>query len=91
VLDERLGLELHEHVDGIDLRVDKIRQDKINDAIFAPKGDRRFGPVTGERLKACPFTSGHHDAENFRLHAGLLSWRHMTHALKRSTGFSARA
>jgi hypothetical protein len=74
VLDERLRLELYEYVDGIELRVDKIREDKINDAIFSPEGDSRFGPVPGERLEACPFTASHHDAENFRLHAGLLSW-----------------
>ena len=61
-------------MDSIDFRVDKIGEDKIDGTIFAPKGDSRLGPVPSERLEARPFTASHHDAENFRLHAGLLSW-----------------
>src|SRR6266571_1000886 len=61
-------------MDGIDLRVEKIGEDKIDNAILPPEGDSRLRPVPSERLETGPFTSSHHDAENFRLHAGLLSW-----------------
>ena len=74
MLDERLRLELHQDMDSVDLGIKKIGQDKVDNTILAPKGDSRLGPVLRERLEARPFTASHHNAEHFRLHAGLLSW-----------------
>jgi hypothetical protein len=64
VLQDRLGFVLGQDVDGVDARVDKIAEDKINDAIPAPKRDRRLGAMTRQRLQAVSTTTCQDKGEN---------------------------
>ena len=47
VLQKTLAAELGQHVDRMDPRVDEIAENEVNNAIFAAKGDGRFGPFLG--------------------------------------------
>jgi hypothetical protein len=49
VFDQGLALELHEDIDCINLRIDKIGEDKVNEAVLAPEGHGRLSPIPGKR------------------------------------------
>ncbi len=42
MLDKRLGLVLHQEVNGIDVRVHEVAQDKIHDPVPPAEGDGRL-------------------------------------------------
>ena len=63
VLQQRLALELGQHVDRIDAGVDKVAQDEIDDAILAAERDRGFGAFLGQRVQPGTLSSGQHDSQ----------------------------
>ena len=46
---ERCALVLGEHFDACDAGIDEVRQDDVDNAVAAAKGNRRLGAVEGER------------------------------------------
>ena len=66
VLDERLRLVLHEHVERGHLRVDEVGEDEVDDAITAPEGHGRLGAVAGEGMQPLALAAGHDHAEHTR-------------------------
>ena len=68
VLQQRLAAELRQHVDRVDSGVDEVAQDEIDDAVLAAKGNGRFGPLLGERIKPRSLAAGQHDAQHPNAH-----------------------
>lgn len=64
MLKERLALELNQHIDGVDAGIDEIAEDKIDDAILAPKWYGRLCPLLSQRVKSSPLTACEHNAKN---------------------------
>ena len=63
VLQQRLALELRQHVDGVDARVDEIAEDEVDDAILPAERDGRLGAFLGERIKPGALSAGQHDSQ----------------------------
>jgi len=66
VLDERLRLVLHQHVERVDARVDEVAEHVVDDAVARAEGHRGLAARARERLQAVTPPSRHHDPE----HAG---------------------
>ena len=69
VVVELQGLVLGEYAHGVDAGVNAVGQREINDAVLAPKGNRRLGGVLGEHVQAAALAAGqeHGDALFFTL------------------------
>jgi hypothetical protein len=68
VLEQRLALELGEHVDRVDARVDEVAQDEVDDAVLAPERHRRLRPLLGQGKEAGTLPPGQDDPENPQSH-----------------------
>jgi hypothetical protein len=58
-----MALVLGEHHDPAKAGVHKIRQSEIDEPVLAPKGDRWFGPIPGQRKETPTFTAGENHGE----------------------------
>ncbi len=64
VLDERLRLVLHQHVERVDARVDEVAEHVVDEAMARAEGHRGLTPRARERLQAVAPPSRHHDPED---------------------------
>src|SRR5260370_873891 len=64
VLDERLRLVLHQHVEPVDARVDEVAEHVVDEAVARAEGHRGLAPRAREGLQAVAPPSRHHDPEN---------------------------
>ncbi len=64
VLDERVRLELREHLDLHQPRVDEVVEDEVDDPVTPPERDRRLGTVPRERVEALSHSAGQDDRED---------------------------
>ena len=46
--EQRLALELDQHIDGVKARIDETAENEINDPVFAPERDGRLGALLGQ-------------------------------------------
>ena len=65
---ERLTVELGEHVDLLDPRVDAVAHRDVDQPVFSTQGHGRFGPGGGEGLQAGTGTAAQDDGQ-YTLHA----------------------
>ena len=72
VLQQRLALELDQHVDGIDAGVDQVTQDKVDDPVAASEGNGGFGALLGERIEPSSFAPCQNKRKNAQLHCASL-------------------
>ena len=68
VLQQRLALELRQHVDRINARVDQVAQDEIDDPILASERNRRLGAFLGQRIEPGTLAAGEHDSQYAQSH-----------------------
>ena len=68
MLGQALALELREHVDPVDPRVDQVREREVDDAVFASERYGGFGAGRGEGLETSALTTGHDECENLGAH-----------------------
>src|SRR5205814_1781158 len=68
VLQQALAAELREDVNRINPRINEIAEDKIDDAVFAPKGHRGLRPFLRQRIEPGTFTSGEDESEHAQSH-----------------------
>src|SRR6185437_4501096 len=60
MLDQGLRAPLHQHVNRVYPRIDQIRQDKIDNPVFASKWYSRFCPIPGQRMQAGSLPPSHY-------------------------------
>ena len=51
VLDQRLGLVLHQQINREDPGVDQVAEHEVHDPVARPEGHRRLGALVGERMQ----------------------------------------
>jgi len=74
VLDQRLRLVLHHHVDAVDLRVHQIAEDEVGDTVTAAEGNRGLGPLRGQRMQPGTLAAGQDHGEYFHDFFSCLGW-----------------
>ncbi len=66
VLDQRLGLVLHEDVERRHVRVHEVREYEVDQTVAAAERDRRLRALARERLQAVTTAAGHDHREQAR-------------------------
>jgi hypothetical protein len=61
---ERGTVELRQHIDLVDLRINAIADGNINESVLAGKRDGRLGTHFGEWIQAGASTSTENDGQN---------------------------
>ena len=61
---QRSAIELRQHIDLIDLRIDTIRDRYVNESIFSSQGHSRLGSHFGQRIEAGASTTSKNDGQN---------------------------
>lgn len=59
-----MGFVLDEDGDFTEPRVQTITECKVDNAIFPAEGNRRFGPLRGERIEPLTFSPGQDHGED---------------------------
>src|SRR5579884_1788435 len=73
VVDQRLGLVLHEDVQRVDPRVDEVAQDEVDDPVLAPERHGGLAALLRQRVETLALAAGQHDPEDAgAVHAGPL-------------------
>ena len=63
MLRQRLRFELGQDVYRIDFGIKEVAEHEVDQPVFAPERNSRFGPVHGERIEAATFAAGHDHAQ----------------------------
>ncbi len=68
-----LGFVLGQYAHGVNARVDAVGKGEVDDAVFAPKGDGRFGHLTGQGLQPAALAAGQQHGNTFLFHVSITS------------------
>ena len=52
------GLVLGKDTEGVDIGIDTVTQSEVDDPVFAPEQDSRFGNILGKNSKAASLAAG---------------------------------
>src|SRR5205823_5236804 len=69
---QRLALELHQDIDGVDTRIDEIAKYEVNDAVFPAERHGRLGACSGQRQQAVASPTGEYKCDDWMFHGRAL-------------------
>ena len=69
VQQQRLALELHQHVDREDAAVDEIAEHEVDDPVLAGERHRRLRALIGQRRQPRSLAAGKHERQRAQIHA----------------------